>query len=77
MHVEHTYINIIFVHIALVAYLIIRFYIFTNTDISLTQIILFRFNNLPDYNLLIQSKSTIIVIFFSYIFLQELIPIKS
>ena len=31
---------------------------------NLTQIILFQLNNLPNDNLLIQSKSTIIVIFF-------------
>jgi len=31
---------------------------------KLTQIILFQLNNLPNFNLLIQSKFTVIVIFF-------------
>jgi len=42
---------------------------------NLTQIILFQSNNLPNYDLLIQFKSTIIVIFL-VILLQELIPVK-
>jgi len=50
----------------------------------LTQMILFQLNNLPNYDLLIQSKSTIIVIIiiiaiiflFLLILLQSLIPNK-
>jgi len=35
----------------------------------LTQIILCQLNNLPNFNLLIQSKSTVIVIFFFFSYL--------
>jgi len=43
-----------------------------------TQIILFQSNNFPNYDLVIQFKSSFSIIFFSFsiILLKELIPIK-
>ena len=46
-----------------------------NQNLRHIDIIIFQLNNVPNYNLLIQSKSTITVLF-SVILPQELIAIK-